>query len=184
MSAKDPGGEFDPETADLARRLSELDFSPESRVRGSLRRRLVERAEEMRRASWRRRWIPVVAPAAALAGLAAALFVGLPGSGPSPEPPSAGDRVLVRGPRVGDEVLVPEQILSEGWDTWEVALGAGPAALDKMTAGDVMETVRGEVVESEEGRAVRWRLGNDVFVLESRRTTLSEIFARSGNRFD
>lgn len=141
MNEKDPA-EFDPETADLARRLSELDFSEESRVRESLRTRLADRAGEMRQAAWKRRWAPVFAPAAAFAAIALVFFVGLPrGPVPAPEPPSAGDRVLVRPPMVGDKPVIPEAVLSEDFGYADVALGAGPQPFDTLKGTDLFETV-------------------------------------------
>ena len=161
--------EFDPETAEMARQLSELDFSADASIRESLRERLVERGEELRRASWRRRWIPVFAPVAGLAAGLLSLFVGLDmGPGPLPEAPQQCNRLLACRPVVGKEALVFESIGdgSES-DVPAVALGAR-SNLDRLKAADIMETVQGEEVVTDKGRAVSWRLGKDVFILESR----------------
>ncbi|MBI5881555.1 MAG: hypothetical protein HZB91_00390 [Elusimicrobia bacterium] len=168
MSEKYPAG-FDPETAELARMLEALDFSEETSIRESLRERLVERGEELARASLRRRWIPVFAPVAGLAAVILSLFIGVPmGPAPLPEAPQQCNRLLACRPVVGKEVLIFDAIGdgSES-DVPAVALGAR-SDLDRLKAADIMETVRGEEVVTDKGRAVRWRLGKDVFILESR----------------
>ncbi|MFA6319256.1 MAG: hypothetical protein WC943_17725 [Elusimicrobiota bacterium] len=185
MNEKGPKEGFDPETAELARKLGALDFSEDTSIREPLRSRLVERAEEMRVSAWRRRWVPVFAPAAALAALVLSLFVGVP-MGPEPmiETPAGLDRVMVRPPVVGGQALIPVSVGVEAEGESAVSLSAGGDRLDRMTAADLMETVFGEEVVTDKGRAMRWLVGDEVFILESRKTTLEELSGRPGDGID
>ncbi|MBI5622555.1 MAG: hypothetical protein HY924_02120 [Elusimicrobia bacterium] len=184
MTGKPQDEDLDPENAELGRRLAELDFSTETSMREPLRKRLMERADALSAASWRQRWVPVFAPAFAMAALVLALFVGLPpGPERGPELQLGLDRVLVRPPMVGDKALVPEAVGMVGADLPAVTFGAA-SGLDRMTAEDLMETVQGQEVVSEKGRSVRWRVGDDVFILESRETTLEELGGLTGNGID
>ena len=133
----------------LERDLARADFSAESRVRASLRARLLRESPPLRRSV-------ALRPRLALSLAALVLVLVLPFSmiwrG-------AGKLSYPRG-SLGLPVL-PGQFPAGG-------AGARP---------EIFETARG-VVSGEGGRRVSWELGGDTFVLESRRIALDEIFAR------
>lgn len=141
----------DPEARALARRLAETDFSAETRARAVLRVRL---------AAGRRSDAAVARaarPAAALTFAAALVVFALPFL--TPEAPEPGPS-FPRGPE-GLPVLP----------------GRLPAAADAPGAAP-FEAVSARVVEGAGARSVSWRVGGATYVLESRRTSLDEIFVR------
>lgn len=138
----------DPEAGELSRRLAEADFSPESKVRASLRARLLA-AGGVRRPSRR----AVSLWGASLAFAALALVLSLRGV-------SFEKTVFPRGEN-GLPVL-PGRLSSFG-------------AVERESA---IESVPGRVVSKGGAISVVWEVGGGSCSLQTRRTSLDEIFQK------
>jgi len=143
------GFENDPEARELAERLARTDFSADSRVRASLRARLLAGRGAERPGRFR--------PAAALAFAAALVVFALPFLTKEPAEPGPS---FPRG--------------EQGLPVLPGRLSAAAAA-----APPVFETAPARVVERADGRrSLSWSVGGATYVFESRRATLDDIFQR------
>lgn len=138
----------DPEAAELAKRLARTDFSADSRVRLSLRARLLSRGSE--------RPTPAFRYAAAVCMAAGLLVLGYPLTRPRTAPAA---RRYARGEN-GLPVM-PGRLLEAG----------GPG-------GALVQTAVASVAETAGRRSISWTLDGATYVLETRRTSLDEIFEK------
>ncbi|HVE14114.1 MAG TPA: hypothetical protein VNI01_12015 [Elusimicrobiota bacterium] len=147
----------DPGSLAVARRLLRADFSRESAVRGSLRARLL--APETAAPSWAPIARVLVSAAAAAALLLAPLRLGRRDDA----------HVLPRGER--------------GLPVLPGSIPARPGAVEERLivtkrVGALIETSAGRRVPTPRGSMILWRLDGVEYALETRRTTLEEIFEK------
>ncbi|MBI3507563.1 MAG: hypothetical protein HY059_22230 [Proteobacteria bacterium] len=150
-------------TGELEQRLASIDFSGESRVRDSLRARLLAPGRDRRAEP-----APVFIPLRlgfALAALAVALLA-----------PVRRDALRLFG----------SEGLSRGPNGLPVLTGTLPvrhamrerSLLMTLPAVHPMVTAQAEVVRTPRGSALRWRLPGAVVTLERRTTSLEELFEK------
>ena len=171
--------ESDPGALAVARRLAAADFAKESRVRKSLRARLLSRQS---RPALLDRLFPLRLPAGLAAACAAAVIFlivvrpRLPAPPPAPAPvpikaapaptvkalPPAGKRPATRGEGVFVSIAAASPFETHG----------------KVAAGHPFVTVPGRRTRDARGKAVVWELEHATFRLEERPVSIAELFVK------
>jgi hypothetical protein len=171
----------------LARKLAGLGLAAQSRVRESLRAKLVSRA---RRPS-PRPWIslPLRLPAGLAAACAAAvifLLVVRPRMPAPPAPaPSAPARtapaIAAGSPRTPSRKVRPQAAPAGGAEQGpfvSIAAGSPFETHGKVAAGAPFVTVPGRKTQTARGRAVVWEFAHATFQLEERPVRIEELFVK------